>query len=375
MKVALYNVTTTVKIGGVETFVWDLAKYLTRKGLDVHVIGGRGAVERTDTGARVLEHRYLDRAVLRRVPLLRRQYTFAKLLERLTFAPFALPSLLRERYDIIHIQKPYDLPLALLLRKLRGTRVVFGCHGKDFFWGDTILAPLVDTAVSCSQFNAKTVSDRYGIHPAVVYNGFDANLFQPTPVDKELRQSLCPGGEQVLLYVGRLVPWKGVQYLIDAMVVLKERPPVRLLILGSGPAREDLEERAREKGIADRVTFVGNVAREELPRYYALSDVVVGTSFANETFGIALCEAMACSRPVVASNFGGFREVVEEGVTGFLVPPQDSTALAEKISLLLEDQELRRRFGEAGKKRVSEVFTWEMVAERVCQAYAEVMAE
>ena len=105
------------------------------------VIGGRGPERRPAPGVRVVTLPYLDRALWRRIPLLGRQYTLTKLLERLSFAVAGLPYLLARRYDIVHIQKPYDLPVAAVCR-LAGTRAVFGCHGKDFWPGDRLFVAL-----------------------------------------------------------------------------------------------------------------------------------------------------------------------------------------------------------------------------------------
>jgi glycosyltransferase involved in cell wall biosynthesis len=136
-----------------------------------------------------------------------------------------------------------------------------------------------------------------------------------------------------------------------------------------------LEERARQEGVAERVRFLGAVPHEQLPQLLAVSDVLVATSFASETFGIALAEAQACQVPVVASRFGGFPEVVEDGVTGRLVPPQDSTALAQALRELLVDPGRRREMGQAGRQRVWRMFHWERVTERVLQAYSAVLGE
>ncbi len=155
MKVALFNVTTTTQMGGVESFVWEIAARLPAHGVQVDVLGGRGAITRElPPGARVRTCPYLSRAFLSRLPLVRRSRTLVKFVERFSFGLAALPTLWRERYDIIHIQKPYDLPLALVVRWLRGSKLLFGCHGTDYFTGDRFFARRADGAVSCSRFNA-----------------------------------------------------------------------------------------------------------------------------------------------------------------------------------------------------------------------------
>lgn len=369
LKIALYNLTTTTKGRGVETFVWELGRALQRRGFEVHLIGGRSARPDRYPELTVRRYPFVDRAFFRRLPGLRRAYAIVKLLERLTFALTTLPMLLRQRYDIIHIQKPYDLPVALLVRALVGSKVVFGCHGEDFYPTDRLYGRRADVAVSCSTFNADTVEAHYGIRPRVIYNGFDAERFQPQDPDPALRRRLAPEGEHVVLYAGGLIPWKGPQYAIRA---IKEVPGAVLVVAGEGHCRPDLEALAREEGVAGRVRFLGQVPHAELPRLLAVSDVLVGTSFASETFGIILVEAQACEVPVVASRFGGFPEVVQEGVTGLLVPPQDPQALAAALRELLADPTRREEMGRAGRRWAHERFHWDRVAERVLEAYTQV---
>ncbi|NTV63003.1 MAG: glycosyltransferase, partial [Oscillochloris sp.] len=154
MRIALYNLTTTTKFGGVESFVWDLARELAGRAHQVAVIGGVGPRREAAPGVQVLTFPFVSRVFWQAIPPLRRAYAEAKLLERLTMAVPALPHLARAGYDIIHIQKPYDLGPALLARRLGGAKVILGCHGEDFYRGDTLLARRVDAAVSCSHFNA-----------------------------------------------------------------------------------------------------------------------------------------------------------------------------------------------------------------------------
>lgn len=371
MHICLYNLTTTTQLGGVESFVWDLGRELAQRGLRVSIVGGAGPHRHVIPGARVITYPFISRERWRAVPPLRRVYGFTKLLERLSFAIAALPGTLADKPDILHIQKPYDLGPALLARHLTGTRVVFGCHGKDFFPGDTLLGRRADIAVSCSSFNAETVAEHYGILPRVVYNGVDFELFRPLPADPSVRRQLAPNGEALLLFVGRLIPWKGVQYLLQALGCLHN---TRLIVAGDGTYRAGLERLAHLLQVEERVTFLGAVPRAELPRLYANVDLVVGASFANETFGIALVEAQACGVPVVASNFGGFPEVVRPGETGLLVPPQNPQALADAVRDLLGDPLLREQMGQRGRAWVTSQFSWASVADRVLAAYDEVMA-
>jgi D-inositol-3-phosphate glycosyltransferase len=373
-RVALVNVTTTTRIGGVETFVWDLAAHLAAAGDTVDIWGGHGPIRRPLAGGRVVTRPFVAREALRRLPLLDRQYGLTKLLERLTVGLTSLPGLARGRYDIVHIQKPFDLPLGALVRRLTGARLIFGCHGKDFWPGDRLFTRWVDAAVSCSGFNADQVAARYGQRPEVVYNGIDTATFRPAPPDPAPRAAWSPDGAPVLLSASRLVRWKGAEYAIQALPLLRATPAPRLVLVGDGPYRADLAALAARLGVADRVIFAGALPAERMPAVYGAADLVLGTSFVNETFSIMLCEAMACARPVVASAFGGFREVVEDGVTGRLVPPQDALALAAAVDDLLADPVRRAAWGAAGRARVERLFAWPVVAAHVRAVYARALA-
>lgn len=373
MKLALYNLTTTTRWGGVETFVWEVAAQMASRGHKVTIFGGRGAGERRRIpGVRVRLFPYIDRDAWRKLPLLSRQYGLTKLLERLSMAPFALPALIAGRFDIVHIQKPYDLPVGALAR-FGGAKLLFGCHGKDFWPGDRLFVGFAQGSVSASRFNAEQVRARYGIEPVVVYNGVDLDRFTPEGQNDPqvlAKRGIAPSTPETpaILYAGRLVRWKGVEYLIRAMLEIVPENTA-LWIAGEGEYRPVLETLARELGVSERVRFLGKLGQDDLAALYRSCAMLVATSFVNETFGMALCEAMACGTPVVASDFGGFREVVVDGETGFRVSPQDPRDLAAKITALLASPQLRDRMGEAGRRRVLEMFSWEAVGDRLEEVY------
>jgi D-inositol-3-phosphate glycosyltransferase len=373
LKIALYNLTTTTRWGGVEMFVWEVASQMAQRGHHVEIFGGRGAGERREIpGVRVRLFPYIDRDAWRRIPLLGRQYTLTKFLERLSMAPFALVALMRGRFDVVHIQKPYDLPVGAVA-KLSGAKLLFGCHGKDFWLGDRLFTRFANGAVSASRYNASQVKARYGIDPVVVYNGVDLERFTPDDSNDAAvltRYGLAASSSETpaLLYAGRLVRWKGVEYLVKALPHITPAS-TRLWIAGEGTYRETLEKLARDLGVAERVVFLGKVEQEELAALYRSCAMLVATSFVNETFGMALCEAMACGTPVVASRFGGFREVVVDGVTGLMARPQDPSDLAAKINTLLGDPQLARRMGQEGRERVLSYFSWRAVGDRIEEVY------
>ncbi len=372
MNVCLYNVTTTTQYGGVESFVWEVARGLAQRGVRTTIVGGDGNIRREYENVRVVTFPFTSRETLRKIPGLAKQYTLTKLLERLSFAQHARVFMQREKFDIIHIQKPYDLPAAAWFKRNSKSKIVFGCHGTDFFSFDTRFVNVSDIAVSCSAFNANQVREHYNITPRMVYNGIEPQQFFPQAPDANLRKKIA-GDAQTILYAGRLVRWKGVQYLIDATALLAKTRDVQLLIAGEGEYRATLEQRARELGVSERVKFLGYISPDALAPYYAIADVVALASYANETFSIMSAEAMACERPVVGSNFGGIPEVIADGETGFLAEPENANDFAEKIARLLDDENLRESFGKCGRERVLKLFTWDAVTERVMEAYREIL--
>jgi glycosyltransferase involved in cell wall biosynthesis len=184
-----------------------------------------------------------------------------------------------------------------------------------------------------------------------------------------------------ILSVGRLVPRKGIDIVIDALAVLVGRGvDAELVVLGSsgGDAGADpeiarLTKSAKASGVADRVRFTGQVDQAELPRWYRSADVVVCTPW-YEPFGIVPLEAMGCGVPVVAAAVGGLRDTVVDGGTGILVPPFDADATAAAIGGLLDDPERRKGYGRAGRERVRTMYTWDHVARETATVYERLAA-
>lgn len=373
MRVALVNLTTTTSVGGVESFVRALAASLAARGVSVTIFGGtpEPSIASTPRGVSVETARYLGRNAMRRVPLLSRQYGLTKLLERLSYAPFARRALITGNFDIVHIHKPFDFPLAAWVKRQTGAAVVYSSHGRDFYPGDRRFLPAIDAMTACSAFNAHEVAARYDGAPTVIYNGIDTDFFRPMADEGALRRRLGIGDAPLVLWAGRLVRWKGTVDAVRAVALMGAALPVHLAIAGDGPEAGRLREAARSVGIADRVHLLGTVPHADLPTYYAAADIVLGTSFANETFGMALAEASACARPVVATDFGGFPEVVQDEVTGLLTPPRDPAALAAALATLLGDRERARRMGAAGRAFVAARFAWPVVTGRVLRVYRE----
>ena len=176
-------------------------------------------------------------------------------------------------------------------------------------------------------------------------------------------------GPRIVLGIGRLIYYKGFDYLIRAM----KNVDGHLLIIGDGPLRNVLAEEARRSGVAGRVTFLGEV--ENVVPYLQAADVFALASIArSEAFGIVQLEAMACGKPVVNTRLqSGVPWVSIDGVTGITVPPADAGALAAALNRLLSDPSLRAQLGAAGRLRVEEEFRADLMVQRTLDLYEEVI--
>ncbi len=200
----------------------------------------------------------------------------------------------------------------------------------------------------------------------VIPFGVNIETFTPGPGRSET-------GRVSLLFVGRLRHYKGLDVLLRALARL---PGPRLVIAGEGPEGPRLRRLAARLGLGDRVRFAGNVSPADLPPLYRSADAFLlpATSPA-EAFGIVLLEAMASGLPCITTEVGtGTSWVVQDGVTGLVVPPSDPAALAGAIRRLAGDAALRARMGAAGRARVEAEFTQERMVQRVEEVYREVAA-
>jgi glycosyltransferase involved in cell wall biosynthesis len=180
--------------------------------------------------------------------------------------------------------------------------------------------------------------------------------------------------------IGHLTPWKGHEVFLEIARAVADRiPRSRFVVVGGSIYEthghsgypEALRQKTAALGLSDRVTFLG--ARDDVPDLLAALDVLVHPPTAPEPFGRVLAEAMAVGRPVVAARCGGIPEVVEDGVTGFLVPSADVGAFAAAVVRLLEDPALCRRLGHVGRRRAEARFGIEAHAAGVLEVYRAVL--
>jgi glycosyltransferase involved in cell wall biosynthesis len=238
---------------------------------------------------------------------------------------------------------------------------------------DAVLA--VSAALRDHAMSLGVASER--VH--VVPNGVDATLFRPRPPDGAVRQRWGLDGGPVLGYVGGLRRWHGVEALPPLLERLTQSyGDLRLVIVGNGPLRGELERDLRERGLTRLVVFTGARPHEEVVALIGQFDVALAPyAHLDHAFyfsPLKLFEYMACGVPVVAAASGQIVEVVHDGETGLLYPPGDLEALTAACDRLLADSALRQRLGQAGAREIHSQYTWDHNAARVTELACSLMA-
>ncbi len=287
----------------------------------------------------------------------------------------ALTRLIR-RADIVHahhMRAPSSI-LAAFTARVRGIGTVVTDHGlQGSEWGG-VVPRLFDRFLLVSRHSAAELRAP-SARTRIIYGGADPTRHRPEAAERR----------EGVLFVGRLTPHKGLDVLIRALP-----PDARLTVVGStghdaAPPERDYPELLRSLAADRRVEFVGAVDDDELARRYRTAAVVVIPSVertwygrrmaVSELLGLVALEAMASGTPVIASRVGGLAEVVQEGVTGHLVPPGDVVALRSRIDDVLSDPAGAARLGDSGRRRVLAELTWDRCAQRCLAAYHELLDE
>lgn len=237
----------------------------------------------------------------------------------------------------------------------------------------------------CAQdrLDMERLYDAPGSRIEIVPCGFDPHELWPVPAQAARQRLGLAQDKFLVLQLGRMVPRKGVDTVIEAVALLRTRYGVdaQLLVVGGEveralaaetPELTRLRLLAAELGVGAQVRFTGQKERAELLYYYSAADVFVTTPW-YEPFGITPVEAMACARPVIGAAVGGIKSTVADGRSGFLVPPRDPQAVAARLAMLHHDPALARAMGEEGLLRAYQYYTWRTVAAQAAAIYAAVV--
>ena len=408
MKVCLLSYRGNPYCGGQGIYVMYIARELVKLGHEVHVIAGppypfdeEGVIIH-----RVSNHNYFNKpkdfikphkpfATFQ--PLNFYEFIAAKLgifpeIETFSFRAFLkLKELLKtHKFDIIHDNQCLGYGFLLIQRlgvpfistihhPLSIDRSTWFEYPSDFnikmrrilyypLLMQRFVANRMSRIITVSHNAAIEINKAFGVNQkniSVIYNGMDSSLFYPVKGVKKKANSI--------IFVGNVEDRKkGIIYLLKAMTLTKHN--VTLTIVdGGAPNRSTVPHLIDKLGVNGRVTFTGKIPIEKLITLYSQHEMAVLPSL-YEGFGFPAAEAMACELPVITSTAGALPEVVGEHMeTGYLVPPRDAHAIAEGIDFLLDNPEIRKRLGKAGRKRVLDIFTWENAARELVKMYEEVV--
>jgi 1,4-alpha-glucan branching enzyme len=374
-------------VGGLSRHVYDLSRHLVRQGCEVHVVT-------TAIGGAPL-HEVVEGVHVHRVNVLKPdggEFIHFVLQLNLMMLDRCRALIDDEGYafDLIHahdwlvsevakaLKRRYQLPLIATIHatehgRNQGIYTDVQRHIHQREWELTYEAHRI---IVCSSFMKREVESVFNV-PAekitVLPNGVDKRLLQvPSHENSPLNSLHADGAEPMVLFIGRLVPEKGVHVLLQAApAILQEFPHAKFVVVGKGPMMDQLVATAQQLGIADRVAFLGFVADEERNRLLGAADVAVFPSL-YEPFGIVALEAMAAGTPVVASYTGGLVDVVQHEHNGLTVYPNDAQSLATQIKRILGDPDFATQLSHTAEMELVR-FDWSYIAEETIHCYQTVL--
>jgi glycosyltransferase involved in cell wall biosynthesis len=388
------------KKGGVPDHAWMLARGLASRGIGVHVLTTRleGGPPVTASGG----------VTVRFLPGTKPDSYAGGWWRESAASVAALHA--TERFDLIHCQSSsgYGVVNTGLHRRLRLPAIV-SQHGTGydelvtrlrngfspnpvtsaknaaaigvvlatFLWRDRPYLRAADGVISTSEEQHRLIARVYGVPPErlhKVYNGMDLSIFTPGPASAALRARHGIGaGSPLVLCVARMIRDKGIQNIINAMPAIARRVPgSRLLVVGDGPYRGDLERLAASKAGAGTVVFAGEKELDQLPDYFRSCDVFVNPTNQQNGYDLTMVEAMACEKPVVSSDIGSTPTLIAGDVDGILVPAGRVGALAEAVASLLADGARRTAIGAKARAKVTAYFGLDAMVEGTIGVYERV---
>jgi glycosyltransferase involved in cell wall biosynthesis len=377
IRVAFCHFTADV-CGGADYCLYHMVKHLPRDRFESSLILKKG-----DPMAETYRALGLDVVQLHFVPP-RRAFEFRKLARYFgSFLPSVFQAALairRMEAEVVHVNTLYNLQCAFAAR-LACRPLVW--HVREM-GSDSRLARMMLRCVSLLATRAVAMSQaiagamrRCGLRLRVIYDGIELSEFDVPGGAERVRAdlNLAPGAP-VVTTVGRIEPWKGQHVLIEAVPRILDQHPTALILIVGGPAVNKLEyerrlrARCAELGIEKSVIFTG--IRKDIPDILAASSVLVLPSAAPEPFGLTVVEAMAAGCPVIATAAGGPLESVVNGETGWLVPPNDQEAIADRVRHVLSHPDQAARMGKRGRARARTCFAVERYALEMAALFEEV---
>ena len=360
--------------GGGSTVTKYAIRYLVKAGHEVTLITSRYRglkKEEVVEGARVI-----------RIPAIRRYKDFCSQWELVIFGlsafVYAFFYTLRNKVDFV--QAYFAVPagwVAWLLKKTRGIPYAVYFGGSDIPGANPsrykriypFITPLLKTIWRGAEFRTVCSEElaRLGnkADPTsefiVVPNGVETDRFKPI--------ERVANAKVKILFIGRLIPRKGFQRVVQALPKIKEltSKPFEIEVVGTGESQTELDRMAEKLGVSELIHYVGTVPYEKLEKSYQYADIFVLTSL-SEGMPAVILEAMGCGLPVVASDVGGNNELVEEGVNGYLIKGDDVEKIARDLAKLIEDDEARKEMGKRSREK-SMKYDWSVIMEKYNEMY------
>jgi D-inositol-3-phosphate glycosyltransferase len=389
-----------VDSGGQNVYVGQVAKHLAAIGYDVDVFTRRDhelqpEVAAWSNGVRVIHVPAGPAKPLAKEELLPFMDPFADFVVRFCRRrkrPYDLmhANFFMSAYVAAEVKRRLDIPFVVTFHALGRVRrhhqlELDGFPDERFAIEERCIEEADHVIAECPQ-DEEDLIKHYDADPAritVIPGGVDPGDFWP--MDKRLARVALglPYDQRIVLQLGRMVPRKGVDTVIRGLARLRRDHgvPARLVIVGGDRDEPDpvatpeigrLQAVVAEERVKRSVTFTGRRRHDQLPLYYSAADVFVSTPW-YEPFGITPLEAMACGTPVIGSNVGGIKFTVRDGETGYLVPPRDPDAVAERLAHLYRHPRVREVLGRNGVRRANDMFSWRVVASSLASLYERVL--
>ena len=311
-------------------------------------------------------------------------------------------------YDLIHshywmsgiaardLKNAWGIPVVhmfhtLGLMKNRIARAPHEAEGDYRILGEKEVIKLADRIIAATPAEMAQLQWLYDVDQkkvTIIPPGVDTSHFYPIPPDEAKEFIGIPCDDRMMLFVGRIEPLKGVDTLIKAIALIRQKDALDhhcclcVSIIGGNPdlkpeARTDemnrLQQLCDQQGLEDLITFLGHRGQDTLPYFYSAADVVVMPSH-YESFGMVALEAMACGTPVIATQVGGLAFLVRDGVTGFHIPVDDPVALSERLITILDDDALRAKMSRQAVE-IAQKYAWEKIADSMNTLYMDVLTK
>lgn len=368
--------------GAVETAVHNISKHLAERGHDIYVIDFARDMDRISP--------YKVKFVFSHVG------SHGKVEHVLSGIGFGLMSsfqifklLKREKFDVVHFNNQFSGLWGIRVARHFGVPSVYTVHSAAWGLGgegvalrnrftlgqEIVCMKSASRVIVVSEYLRERITNCLGVDTgkvAVVPNGVDTDVFKPSICSSNLRDKVSPRGEIVILNVARIAPYKNQMALLKAFGLLSEKN-LRAKLLFVGPIDDrayfsEIQKVIFERKLRDSVTIFGQTSFLTLLQLYSLADIVVLPSI-TEGLPLAVLEAMACGKAIIASNIGPNKELLD-GI-GVLVDPCDEKCLASSLSSLIEDPRTREKMGNQARTVAMKDYTWDAITKRVEQVYTE----